>query len=68
MTWSEAYRTGHEIGTHYLGHFCGATGVNTWSTADWTSEITQFNEFITNWQKYNPTSPASRRRCRSTRR
>ena len=54
VTWSEAYRTGHEIGTHYLGHFCGATGVNTWSTADWTSEITQFNEFITNWQKYNP--------------
>ncbi len=53
-TLAEAYRDGNEIGTHYLGHFCDANGVAIWNTADWTSEITQFNEFLDNWPKYNP--------------
>lgn len=53
-TWTEAYRTGHEIASHYMGHFCGPAGVQSWTAADWTSEINQFNEFITNWPKYNP--------------
>ena len=25
-TWTEAYRAGHEIATHYVGHFCGPSG------------------------------------------
>lgn len=53
-TWTEAYRSGHEMATHYLGHFCGPNGVQTWSTADWTSEINQFNDFLTNWPTNNP--------------
>lgn len=53
-TWTEAYLAGHEMGTHYMGHFCGPEGVQSWTTADWTSEINQFNEFLTNWPKYNP--------------
>ncbi len=53
-TWTEAYTKGHEMATHYLGHFCGSGGVQSWSTADWTSEIQQFNSFMDNWPKFNP--------------
>ncbi|GAB1820700.1 hypothetical protein HerbRD11066_38640 [Herbidospora sp. RD11066] len=39
---TEAHRAGHEIGTHFNGHFCGPTGVKTWTAADWRSELDQF--------------------------
>lgn len=52
--WGAAYREGHEIGSHFLGHFCDSKGVGTWSAADWQSEIDQFDDFVDNWQKYNP--------------
>jgi peptidoglycan/xylan/chitin deacetylase (PgdA/CDA1 family) len=49
------YRAGHEIATHFLGHFCGDDdGVGTWSTADWTSELDQSKHFLDNWADYNP--------------
>lgn len=43
-----AYREGHEIGTHYNGHFCaGSAGsVGRWTTADWNSELDQFDSFV----------------------
>jgi hypothetical protein len=46
------HRDGHEIGTHYNGHFCGAGGVGTWSAADWGNELDQFNGlfFHTGWK------------------
>lgn len=53
-TWTEAYRAGHEIATHYVGHFCGPSGVNTWSTEQWAAEIDQFNQLLTNWPQNNP--------------
>ena len=53
-TLARMHRSGHEIGTHFLGHFCGASGVATWSAAQWTSEIAQSREFLDNWPKYNP--------------
>ena len=39
-----AYRQGHEIGTHYNGHFCAGNEPSggRWSKADWTSELDQF--------------------------
>ena len=46
-----AYNSGNEIGTHFLGHFCDANGVDSWNQADWRSEITQFNNFLDNWPK-----------------
>ena len=52
--WTEAYKKGHEIATHYLGHFCGSGGVQSWDTAGWTSEINQFNTFMNEWTKFNP--------------
>lgn len=44
--WSE----GHEIGTHFNGHFCGPGGVGDWSVADWRSEISQAKSFVMNWR------------------
>lgn len=51
---SDAWNMGMEIGTHYNGHFCGPGGVSLWNTADWTSEISQFNNFLDNWRANNP--------------
>ena len=44
----EARRRGHEIGTHYNGHFCqgDAPGVGSWSTAMWDAELDQFFAFV----------------------
>lgn len=54
---TEAYNEGDEIGTHFMGHFCNnsATGVDSWTQADWTQEIQQFNTVVDNWRKYSPT-------------
>ncbi|MCP2165711.1 polysaccharide deacetylase family protein [Goodfellowiella coeruleoviolacea] len=45
---NQAIADGHEIGTHYNGHFCqGAEpSVGFWSTQDWNSEMDQFNKFV----------------------
>jgi hypothetical protein len=48
-----AYQAGDEIGTHFLGHFCDAKGVGIWSSADWTSEITQARYFLDHWAEVN---------------
>ena len=40
------YRDGHEIGTHYNGHFCGPGGVGTWTPADWSNELDQFDKLF----------------------
>jgi hypothetical protein len=40
------YRDGHEIGTHYNGHFCGPGGVGTWTAADWSAELDQFDRLL----------------------
>ena len=47
----ESWREGHEIGTHFNGHFCsGAGSVARWSAADWTSEIEQAVWMTTHWR------------------
>ncbi|MGC0421458.1 hypothetical protein [Embleya sp. AB8] len=45
-----AWREGHEIGTHFNGHFCGPTGVGSWSPDDWRNEVEQAREFVKNWK------------------
>jgi hypothetical protein len=47
---TSARQIGHEVGTHYNGHFCQGVpnSVGTWSAADWASELDQFNEFAAN--------------------
>lgn len=47
----EAWLDGHEIGTHFNGHFCGGSGsVGRWTGDDWRSEIDQAVSFVTNWR------------------
>jgi peptidoglycan/xylan/chitin deacetylase (PgdA/CDA1 family) len=43
-----AYREGHEIGTHYNGHFCApySGNVGEWNAADWTRELDQFDKLL----------------------
>jgi hypothetical protein len=48
-----AYDAGHEIGTHFLGHFCDADGVGSWSRADWASEMAQAKNFLDHWKEIN---------------
>ena len=50
---TRAYDSGHEIGTHFLGHFCDKTGVGTWSGADWASEMAQAKYFLDHWKEIN---------------
>ncbi|MER6982012.1 hypothetical protein ABT317_34855, partial [Streptomyces carpinensis] len=46
-----AWLEGHEIGTHFNGHFCGPNGgVGQWSVAEWKSEIAQAKEFVKTWK------------------
>ncbi|OIV38151.1 hypothetical protein BIV57_07160 [Mangrovactinospora gilvigrisea] len=45
-----AWSAGHEIGTHFNGHFCGPTGVKRWTPAMWDSEIAQAKKFVKTWK------------------
>jgi len=46
-----AWLEGHEIGTHYNGHFCDPkTGVGAWTAEQWHSEIDQALWFVQNWK------------------
>lgn len=46
-----AWLEGHEIGTHFNGHFCAGTGsVAQWTPAQWQSEIDQAVSFVTKWR------------------
>lgn len=46
-----AWLEGHEIGTHFNGHFCSpGSGVGVWSPAQWRSEIDQAIGFVANWK------------------
>jgi len=53
---NQAYAAGHEIGTHYNGHFCAGAepSAAVWNTADWNSEIDQFFGFLTGYRTNNP--------------
>ncbi|MEW2066906.1 hypothetical protein [Streptomyces sp. NPDC007346] len=47
----QAWLDGHEIGTHFNGHFCGGSGsVERWTPAQWQSEIDQAVSFVTEWR------------------
>lgn len=45
-----AWLDGSEIGTHFNGHFCGPSGVDSWSSEQWKSEIKQAKWFVKNWK------------------
>ncbi len=46
-----AWLEGHEIGTHFNGHFCSGPGsVARWTPAQWESEIEQAVSFVMSWR------------------
>lgn len=46
-----AWLEGHEIGTHFNGHFCGGEGsVEKWTPQQWRSEIDQAMDFVNKWR------------------
>ncbi|MFD5898755.1 hypothetical protein [Streptomyces sp. NPDC060366] len=46
-----AWLEGHEIGTHFNGHFCAGSGsVGNWSPKQWRDEIDQAVGFVTEWK------------------
>lgn len=47
----QAWLDGHEMGTHFNGHFCAGSGsVGNWTPADWRNEIDQAVSFVTHWR------------------
>ncbi|MFI6150386.1 hypothetical protein [Streptomyces sp. NPDC051109] len=47
----QAWLDGHEVGTHFNGHFCDGSGsVAHWTPDDWQSEIDQAVSFVTGWR------------------
>ncbi|CAK7283558.1 hypothetical protein ACNFR7_12660 [Streptomyces sp. RM1] len=47
----QAWLDGHEIGTHFNGHFCEGSGsVGDWTPAQWRSEIEQARSFVKSWR------------------
>ncbi|MFI6339444.1 hypothetical protein [Streptomyces sp. NPDC050535] len=47
----QAWLEGHEIGTHFNGHFCAGSGtVANWTAAQWRSEIDQAKSFVKEWR------------------
>lgn len=47
----QAWLEGHEIGTHFNGHFCAGTGsVANWTPAQWQDEIDQARSFVKKWK------------------
>jgi hypothetical protein len=49
---------GHELGTHYNGHFCGRFGVASWTAADWRSELDAFDDLLEGALAHSHLSPA----------
>ncbi|NBE54011.1 hypothetical protein [Streptomyces boluensis] len=46
-----AWLEGHEIGTHFNGHFCAGTGsVANWTPRQWRDEIDQATSFVKQWR------------------
>ncbi len=69
-----AYREGHEIGTHFNGHFCEPYpgNVDEWMAADWRHELDEFDRLLFHDRKALPFGPREivgrgRRVCRSGR-
>ena len=55
VNYTRAYNNGHEIGTHFLGHWCDPNdgSVNSWNAAEWRSEFAQDAQFMNDWAAIN---------------
>jgi hypothetical protein len=56
----DAARTeGHELGTHFNGHFCGTYGATVWDSEDWRAEIDEFRRLVRDVDRNNGLVPPS---------
>lgn len=53
------HEEGHEIGTHFNGHFCAPYdgNVGEWTAADWRQELVQFDELLSRAAVLNRLAP-----------
>jgi hypothetical protein len=54
---NEGYADGHEIASHFNGHFCGKRGVDSWSADDWRLEIDGFRDLLVGASRNNSLDP-----------
>lgn len=52
---NRTWQAGHEMGTHYVGHFCKGGGYHgdQWTSAEWAHELDQFFSLMSNWRAHN---------------
>ena len=48
---------GHEIGTHFNGHFCGEHGAGIWDAEEWRAEIDEFRRLLRDVDADNALDP-----------
>ncbi len=50
---NRTWYAGHEMGTHYVGHFCAGTKHpgRDWTRSDWNHELDQFFSLMKNWRR-----------------
>ncbi len=46
----QAWKEGHEIGTHFNGHFCGRKGGDAFSGSDWRQELSEAVRLVSSWR------------------
>jgi peptidoglycan/xylan/chitin deacetylase (PgdA/CDA1 family) len=56
---AEGRAEGHEIGTHFNGHFCAPYdgSVGEWTAGDWRQELAQFDELLVRASSFNGLDP-----------
>lgn len=52
---NKTWYDGHEMGTHYVGHWCAGTKNpgKDWSTAEWNHELDEFFHLMSDWKTIN---------------
>ncbi len=53
----DAQRQGHELGMHFGGHWCGASGVRSWNGDDWRADLTASEALGANVDANNELTP-----------
>ncbi|MGB6040786.1 MAG: polysaccharide deacetylase [Gordonia sp. (in: high G+C Gram-positive bacteria)] len=50
---NRTWYAGHEMGTHFVGHFCAGTKYpgKDWTAGDWKNELNQFFSLMQNWRR-----------------
>jgi hypothetical protein len=54
----DAQRQGHELGMHFGGHWCGASGVRSWNADDWRADLEASEALGANVDANNALAPA----------